>query len=82
MEDEERRLNGLESSESNIESKMTLADLAMREEQEKKNMLPLNQFFRRMSEIAAETLRTLCAELRVTDEVAEIIWGIVRITFS
>ena len=42
-------------------------------------MVPLNLFFNRVSEIAAETLNMLCKELRITDEVAEIIWGIIRI---
>ena len=61
---------------------MTLNEMADKEAMERKMMAPLNHFFKRVSELAAETLVALSKDLRITSEVQELIWAIIRVTLS
>ena len=50
-------------------------------EQEEKELRPLKVFFNRVFQIAAQSVQDLCAQLNINDEVSELIWSIVKVTF-
>lgn len=45
-------------------------------------MMPLNDVFKRVYEVAANTLMELCTELQINERVSEIIWSVVKVTLS
>ena len=50
-------------------------------EQEEKEQRPLKVFFNRVFQIAAQSVQDLCAQPNINDEVSELIWSIVKVTF-
>jgi retinoblastoma-like protein 1 len=59
-----------------------LEEMHRREQSERELLRPYTLFFKRVLNIAAESLSDLCQKIGITDEISEMIWSVVKVLLS